>query len=96
MLNNKEKEKIIGEHRVHEKDTGSPEVQVAVLTEQIKRLIVHLKKNPKDIHSKRGLLKMIVKRKKMLKQLKIEDEKRYSSIVKKLNLKEVKKSKRKQ
>lgn len=92
MLNNKDKSKIIEEHRVHEKDTGSPEVQVAILTEQIKRLISHLKKNPKDIHSKRGLLKMIVKRRRILKLLKLDDGKRYSSVVKKLGLKEVKKN----
>ncbi len=96
MLNNKDKGKIIEEHRVHEKDTGSPEVQAAVLTEQIKRLISHLKKNPKDVHSKRGLLKMIVKRRKILKLLKSEDGKRYGSVVKKLGLKEVKKIKKRE
>ncbi len=93
MLNTKEKEKIIQSHRVHEKDTGSLEVQVAVLSEQIKRLSSHLKKNQKDVHSKRGLLKMIVKRKKLLRDLKSESEERYNSIIKKLGLKKIKKIK---
>ncbi|MDI6602724.1 MAG: 30S ribosomal protein S15 [Patescibacteria group bacterium] len=87
MLTPEVKEKIIKKYRLHELDTGSPEVQVALLTEEIKRLVLHLKTHPKDFHSKRGLLKMVAKRRKFLKYLKEEDEKRYKSIVKKIGLK---------
>ena len=87
MLKAKQKTKIISKHKAHEKDTGSSEVQVAIFTEQINQLAKHLKKHPKDNHSRRGLLKMVAKRKKMLDYLKDEDEKRYKKIVKKLELK---------
>ncbi len=75
---------------MHDKDTGSAEVQVAILSEEIQRLLSHLKKNPKDNHSRRGLLKMVIKRKKLLTFLKKEDEKRYASIIKKIGLKKKK------
>ena len=87
MLDVKEKEKIIALYKLHKLDTGSSEVQIALLTEEIKQLLAHLKKNTKDLHSKRGLLKMISKRRKLLKYLQNEDEKRYSSIIKKLEIK---------
>ncbi|MCD6115330.1 30S ribosomal protein S15 [bacterium] len=87
MLKPEEKEKIIQKYKIHNKDTGSPEVQVALLTEEIKRLLSHLKKHPKDLHSKRGLLKMIVKRRKLLRFLKEESVRRYNALVKKLGLK---------
>lgn len=87
MLTPEEKLKIIKKYKLHEVDTGSPEVQVALLTEEIKRLLWHLKKHPKDFHSKRGLLKMVAKRKKLLRYLKEEDKKRYNNIVKKIGLK---------
>jgi len=87
MLKPEEKEKIIQKYKIHNKDTGSPEVQVALLTEEIKRLLAHLKKHPKDLHSKRGLLKMIVKRRKLLRFLKEESVRRYNALVKKLGLK---------
>ncbi|MCD5384708.1 MAG: 30S ribosomal protein S15 [Candidatus Pacebacteria bacterium] len=87
MLSTEEKQKLIKEHKLHAQDTGSPDVQIAILSEEIKRLLLHLKKNHKDNHSRRGLLKMVVKRKKLLAVLKNEDEKRYSSIVKKVGLK---------
>ncbi len=87
MLDQKEKQKIIEKYKLHEADTGSPEVQIALLTEEIKRLLLHLKKHAKDFHSKRGLLKMVAKRRKFLKYLKEEDEKRYNSIIKKIGLK---------
>ncbi len=87
MLDTKEKEKIIEKYKLHEVDTGSPEVQIALLTEEISRLLSHLKKHKKDFHSKRGLLKMVAKRRKFLSYLKEEDEKRYKSIVKKIGLK---------
>jgi len=82
MLEPKEKEKIIKDYKLHEKDTGSSDVQIVLLTEEIKRLISHLKKNPKDFHSKRGLLKMVSKRRKLLKYLEREDEKRYKKVLK--------------
>lgn len=87
MLTSKEKQKIIGKHKMHEKDTGSSEVQIAIFTEQIGQLTKHLKKHPKDNHSRRGLLKMVVKRKKFMDYLKDENEKRYNSVVRKLGLK---------
>ena len=86
-LNTKEKTKIIKEHNIHEKDTGSCEVQIALLTKEIDKLLLHLKKNPKDLHSKRGLIRMVIKRKKLLNYLKKESEKRHSVITKKIGLK---------
>jgi small subunit ribosomal protein S15 len=87
MLTPEEKIKIIEKYKLHEADTGSSEVQIALLTEEIKRLLLHLKKHPKDFHSKRGLLKMVAKRRKLLNYLKEEDIKRYNSIIKKIGLK---------
>ncbi|MEK7622156.1 MAG: 30S ribosomal protein S15 [Patescibacteria group bacterium] len=69
MLSTKKKQKIIGTARVHEKDTGSSPVQVSLLTEQIDQLAKHLKKHQKDEHSRRGLLKMVSKRRAHLKYL---------------------------
>jgi len=87
MLTQEEKEKLIKKYKIHDFDTGSPEVQIALLTEEIKRLILHLKKHPKDFHSKRGLLKMVGKRRRFLSYLKEEDEKRYNNLIKKIGLK---------
>jgi len=87
MLKPEKKSKIIKEHNIHETDTGSPEVQIALLSEQIDELVSHLKKHPKDFHSKRGLIKMVVKRKKLLTYLKKVSEKRYKEVAKKLGLK---------
>ena len=87
MLTFEEKEKLIKKYKLHDLDTGSPEVQIAILTEEIKRLILHLKKHPKDFHSKRGLLKMVGKRRRFLSYLKEEDEKRYNNLIKKIGLK---------
>lgn len=87
MLTPEEKEKIIKKYKLKEKDTGSADVQIALLTEDIKKVLSHLKKHPKDIHSRRGLLKMVIKRKKLLKYLKKENVRRHNSIVKKLGLK---------
>lgn len=87
MLTQEEKVKLIEEHKLHDADTGSPEVQIVLLSEEISQLLSHLKKNPKDFHSKRGLLKMVSKRRKLLKYLKQEDEKRYSKTVKAIGLK---------
>ena len=87
MLTQKLKARIIGTHKLHEKDTGSAEVQVAILTEEIKRLVKHLKLHVKDNHSRRGLLMMVSKRKSLLDYLKRESARRYNSVVKKLGLK---------
>jgi small subunit ribosomal protein S15 len=87
MLKIKEKTKIIKDFKTHEKDTGSPEVQVAIFTKEILGLTDHLKKHKKDNHSRRGLLKMVSKRKKLLDYLQKEDEKRYKAVIKKLGLK---------
>ena len=87
MLTPRKKTNIIKKYKLHEKDTGSIEVQIAILTDQIKELTAHLKKHPKDNHSRRGLLGMVAKRKKLLDYLKTEDEKRYNKIVKELELK---------
>jgi small subunit ribosomal protein S15 len=86
MLTPEEKQKVIEKAKLHEKDTGSPEAQIAILSEEIDRLTLHLKKHNKDFASKRGLLKMVSKRKSLLNYLKNEDEKRYSEVVKKLGL----------
>ena len=86
MLKSEEKTKVIKKYKVHGTDTGSDEVQIALLSEEIKGLLSHLKKHPKDLHSKRGLLKMVSKRRKLLKHLKKEDEKRYNKIVKAMGL----------
>ena len=69
MLLKEQKSKIIAENRVHETDTGSPEVQIAILTERIKQLTEHLKTHKKDNHSRRGLLKMVGKRRNLLDYL---------------------------
>lgn len=87
MLTTKEKGKIIKKYKIRDKDTGSISVQIALLTEEMKQLISHLKKHPKDVHSRRGLLRMVDKRKKLLRYLKDNQIRKYNSIVKKLGLK---------
>jgi len=69
MLTKRKKTKVIKENQIHDKDTGSPDVQIAVLTGKIKELTAHLKKHKKDVHSKRGLIKMVSDRRKHLKYL---------------------------
>ncbi len=86
-LKTKEKIKIVKEVGANEKDTGSSEVQIALLSKEIDKLVSHLKKHTKDVHSKRGLIKMVIRRKKLLAYLKKTSEKRYSSIIKKIGLK---------
>ncbi|MEK7537008.1 MAG: 30S ribosomal protein S15 [Patescibacteria group bacterium] len=86
-LTPKEKTKIIQPQSLHEKDTGSTGIQAALFTEEIKRLIKHLKDHPKDHSSRRGLLKTVSKRKRLLDYLKKDDPKKYSSIIKDLGLK---------
>jgi len=87
MLSKKKKQRTIAETQVHEKDTGSPEVQVAVLTRRIEELASHLKKHAKDKHSRRGLLQMVADRRSHLKYLEKKNKRRYSALLKKLDLK---------
>lgn len=87
MLTKQKKTKTIKESATHVSDTGSPEVQVALLTKQIDELATHLKKHLKDKHSRRGLLQMVADRRTHLKYLEGKDKKRYNALVKKLNLK---------
>ena len=86
MISKETKQEIISTYKRDEKDTGSPEVQVALLTERITELTEHLKKNPKDNHSRRGLLKMVGNRKNLLNYLVKKDVARYREIVAKLGL----------
>ena len=87
MLTPEEKTKIIEKYKTHKADTGSAEIQIALLTEEIKELVSHLKSHPKDFHSKRGLLKMVAKRRKFLNRLKEENPKRYKGIIEQIGLK---------
>lgn len=80
------KTKIIKENKRHEGDTGSPQVQVALLSQRIDELSTHLKDHKKDFHSRRGLLKMVNKRRKLLLYIRKKDEKSYKGIAQKLGL----------
>ena len=86
-LTTKEKTKIVKDVSDSEKNTGSADVQIALISKQIDKLVLHLKKHPQDVHSKRGLITMVIKRKKMLAYLKKTSEKRYLVIIKKIGLK---------
>ena len=86
MLTAEKKQEIIKEFATHEGDTGSPEVQVAILTYRINELNEHLKKNQKDFHSRRGLLKMVGQRRNLLAYLKEKDIERYRNLIARLNL----------
>ena len=86
MITSEKKQELIQIHRRHEGDTGSPEVQIAILTDRINELTVHLKEHKKDHHSRRGLLKMVGNRRNLLNYLKASDLERYRAIVAKLNL----------
>jgi small subunit ribosomal protein S15 len=85
-LSKKEKQKIIKKYAREKGDTGSPEVQIALLSIQINKLAGHLKEHKKDVHSRRGLLSMVAKRRRLLTYLKNHDEKRYTNLVKELEL----------
>lgn len=87
MLTTRKKLNVIKEHQLHDKDTGSANVQAAVLSRRIDELTGHLKKNPKDQHSRRGLLMMVSQRRKLLKYLEKNDVKSYASLMRKLGLK---------
>lgn len=85
-LSTEQKQNVVGDHKQHEKDTGSPEVQIALLTERINQLTGHFKKHVKDHHSRRGLLKLVGNRRSLLEYLRKRDVERYRAIVKKLGL----------
>ena len=86
MITSEKKQELILIHRRHEGDTGSPEVQIAILTDRINELTTHLKEHTKDHHSRRGLLKMVGNRRSLLNYLKASDLERYRAILVKLNL----------
>ncbi|HHH12254.1 MAG TPA: 30S ribosomal protein S15 [Candidatus Moranbacteria bacterium] len=88
MLTKRQKNNVTKDVRRHETDTGSPEYQVALFTARIKKLTEHLKKNKHDFHSRRGLLKMVGKRRRLLAYLRRTNEKAYKALVEKLGLKE--------
>lgn len=85
-LNTEAKKAIMAEFKLHDSDTGSPEVQVALLTEKIKSITAHLKVHKKDFHSRRGLLKMIGQRRKLLDYLREKDITRYRKLIKALGI----------
>ncbi|MFW6299191.1 MAG: 30S ribosomal protein S15 [Bacillota bacterium] len=86
-LTKEEKQKIVQEHRIKDNDTGSPEVQVAVLTKEILSLNEHLKAHPHDFHSRRGLLQKVGRRRHLMNYLRDKDIQRYRNLLKKLGLK---------
>lgn len=86
MLTTEEKQSIISEYKTHDGDTGSPEVQVAILTGRIKGLEGHFKTHKKDHHSRRGLLKLVGQRRRLLDYLKRESVDRYKGIIERLGL----------
>jgi len=81
-----DKEKVITKYQHHTTDTGSPEVQIAILTEKLNDLTEHLNRNKKDYHSKQGLLKMVGKRRRLLNYLKDKDINKYRQVIESLNL----------
>ena len=87
MLTTKKKASVIKVAARHDKDTGSADVQVAILTRRIEDLTKHLKKNNKDVHSRRGLLQMVADRRTHLRYLEHNDKRRYNAVLKKLGLK---------
>lgn len=85
-LNKEEKEQVVKKFALHEGDTGSPEVQIALLSKQIDELTEHLKVHKKDNHSRRGLLQIVGKRRRLLQYLKDNEEERYNALAKKLKI----------
>ena len=86
MIRKDEKTAVIEANRTHATDTGSPEVQIAILTARIQELTEHLKSNPKDHHSRRGLLQMVGQRRGLLDYLKMNDIERYRSLIERLGI----------
>ena len=88
-LDQEEKSNIITDYQVHETDTGSPDVQVALLTERINQLIEHLKTHTHDHHSRRGLLKLVGRRRRLLAYISSKDKDRYRALIERLGLRDV-------
>lgn len=86
MLDADTREQITREYRVHDRDTGSAELQVAILTERIRQVTDHLRTHKKDFHSRRGLVTMVSKRRRLLNYLSNEDVNRYQSLIRRLGL----------
>ena len=86
MIETAEKQNLVKEFGRHEKDTGSPEVQIAILTKRIESLSQHFKKHKKDTNSRRGFLKLIGRRRRLLRYLQETDPEKYQEIIKKLNI----------
>ena len=85
-LSKERKTEVIGTYRVHESDTGSPEVQVAILSERINYLTDHFKSHAKDHHSRRGLLKLVGQRRRLLDYVKSKDSERYAELIRRLGI----------
>ena len=85
-LSKDRKSEVIGTYKIHEGDTGSPEVQVAILSERINYLTEHFKAHAKDHHSRRGLLMLVGRRRRLLDYLKTKDAQRYADLIKRLNI----------
>jgi len=94
MLDKKKKQRIIEKFKTHKSDTGSPEIQIAILTEEIKELTKHLREHKKDFSSRRGLLSKVALRHRLLRYLEREDEKRFNKLVKALKIKISKKERK--
>ena len=86
MITKEQKQGVIGDYRLHEKDTGSPEVQVAILSGRINDLTEHMKVHKKDFNTRRGLLKMVGQRRRLLDYLKEKDIDRYRTLIQRLNI----------
>ena len=86
MINKDEKQAVIAANKIHDTDTGSPEVQIAILTARINELNEHFKANPKDFHSRRGMLKMVGHRRNLLNYLQKKDINRYREIIERLGI----------
>lgn len=92
MLNAKKKQSIISQFKTHEKDTGSSEVQIAILTEEIKELTKHLRMHKHDFSSRRGLLKKLGERRRLMRYLENDNEESYNKLIKDLNLRPLKRA----
>ena len=86
VLTKDRKTELIGSYKTHDTDTGSPEVQVAILSERINYLTEHFKAHAKDHHSRRGLLMLVGRRRRLLDYLKVKDAQRYADLIKRLNI----------
>ncbi|PIX62369.1 30S ribosomal protein S15 [Candidatus Uhrbacteria bacterium CG_4_9_14_0_2_um_filter_41_50] len=89
MLDKNKKQRIIEKYKTHESDTGSPQVQIAILTEEVKELTTHLRQHKKDFSSRRGLIKKVTERRRLMRYLKREDNKAYEQLVEDLKLRAI-------